>query len=59
MEVRVLSEQDLDIVASICLDPSVPAKWREIMRPNMEARKDWLRAMMPRGASVRRAEDGD
>lgn len=52
MQVRVLSEQDLDIVASICLDPSVPAKWREIMKPSMDARKEWLRAMMPKGLQV-------
>ncbi|MFX1603318.1 MAG: hypothetical protein ACFFCK_07520 [Promethearchaeota archaeon] len=47
-----MSEDDLDIVAGICLDPSVPAKWREIMKPAMEARKDWLRVMMPRGLQV-------
>ncbi|MFQ5832943.1 MAG: GNAT family N-acetyltransferase [Candidatus Thorarchaeota archaeon] len=52
MQVRVLSEQELDIVASICLDPSVPAKWRKIMKPNMDARKDWLRTMMPKGLQV-------
>ncbi|MHA2600947.1 MAG: GNAT family N-acetyltransferase [Candidatus Thorarchaeota archaeon SMTZ1-83] len=52
MHVRLLSEEDLDIVADICLDPSVPAKWREIMRPAMEARKDWLRTMMPKGLQV-------
>jgi hypothetical protein len=52
MHVRVLSEDELDIVAGICLDPSVPAKWREIMKPAMEARKDWLRAMMPKGLQV-------
>ena len=52
MHVRMLSEDDLDIVAGICLDPSVPAKWREIMKPAMEARKDWLRAMMPKGLQV-------
>lgn len=52
MHAHVLSEDDLDIVAGICLDPSVPAKWREIMKPAMEARKDWLRAMMPRGLQV-------
>lgn len=52
MHVRVLSEDDLDIVAGICLDPSVPANWRKIMKPAMEARKDWLRAMMPKGLQV-------
>ncbi|MFW9943718.1 MAG: GNAT family N-acetyltransferase [Candidatus Sifarchaeia archaeon] len=52
MHVRTLSEDDLDIVAGICLDPSVPPKWREIMKPAMEARKDWLRVMMPKGLHV-------
>ncbi|UCH03360.1 MAG: GNAT family N-acetyltransferase [Candidatus Thorarchaeota archaeon] len=48
----MLSEDDLDIVAGICLDPSVPAKWREIMKPAMEARRDWLKAMMQKGLQV-------
>ncbi|MHA2377941.1 MAG: GNAT family N-acetyltransferase [Candidatus Thorarchaeota archaeon] len=52
MQVRKVSAHELDIVAAICLDPSVPAKWRKVMKPKMDARKKWLRIMMPRGLQV-------
>jgi GNAT superfamily N-acetyltransferase len=52
MSVYEAGPEELDIVETICLDPSVPKKWKEAMAPCMEERKDWLRVMMKRGLGV-------
>jgi GNAT superfamily N-acetyltransferase len=49
---REVSSDELDIVAGICLDPSVPKTWREAMAPCMEVRKEWLTGMMKQGLQV-------
>ena len=52
MSVYEAGPEELDIVETICLDSSVPKKWKEAMAPCMEERKDWLRVMMKRGLGV-------
>jgi len=52
MEIRDISPEELDYVAAVCLDPSIPRKWREAMKPAMDARKEWLLAMMGKGLRV-------
>jgi GNAT superfamily N-acetyltransferase len=50
--VREVSPDELDLVEAVCLDPSVPPKWRVAMKPAMERRKVWLRKMMRKGLQV-------
>lgn len=52
MRIREVSPEELDFVSAVCLDPSVPRRWREIMEPCMVDRKNWLKAMMAKGLQV-------
>jgi len=52
MEIRDVPPEELDYVAATCLDPSVPPKWREAMKSAMDARKQWLKAMMLKGLQM-------
>ena len=52
MQICEVSPEELDFVSAVCLDPSVPRRWREIMEPCMGERKKWLRAMMAKGLRV-------
>lgn len=52
MEIRELSPKELDFVEAICLDPSIPPKWREAMKPDMDLRTEWLKTMMGNGLRV-------
>jgi len=57
MRIHEVSPEELDYVAAICLDPSVPPRWQEIMEPCMEQRKKWLKSMMAKGLHVSVALD--
>jgi len=52
MRIHEVSPEELDFVAAVCLDPSIPPKWRKAMEPRMEKRKDWLKSMMDNGLHV-------
>jgi hypothetical protein len=52
MQVHDVQPDELDYVAAICLDPSIPAKWREAMAPCMNCRKEWLREMMKKSLQI-------
>jgi len=52
MQVREVSPRELELISAICLDPSVPPRWREIMEPCMVERKKWLGDMMTRGLQI-------
>jgi len=52
LEVREVTSEELDLVEAVCLDPSVPLKWRIAMKPAMEKRKLWLKKMMRKGLQV-------
>ncbi|MDI6847842.1 MAG: GNAT family N-acetyltransferase [Candidatus Bathyarchaeia archaeon] len=52
MRIREVSSEELDYVAVLCLDPWMPPKWREAMKPAMDARKEWLGTMMRKGLQV-------
>ena len=52
MSVHDVDPEELHLVEAVCLDPSVPKKWKEAMIPCMEDRKDWLGAMMKKGLGV-------
>lgn len=52
MQILEVSREQLDFVAAVCLDPSIPPKWREAMQPAMAVRKEWLKTMMDKGLQV-------
>jgi GNAT superfamily N-acetyltransferase len=52
MIIHDVSSEELDYVTAVCLDPSIPPKWREAMKPAMNVRKDWLKSMMYRGLQI-------
>jgi len=52
LQICEVSPEELDFVSAVCLDPSVPLRWREIMEPCMVERKNWLKAMMAKGLQV-------
>ena len=52
MQIHDVQPDELDYVAAICLDPSIPAKWREAMAPCMHCRKEWLREMMKKSLRI-------
>jgi len=52
MQIHEVSTEELDYVTAICLDPSIPPKWREAMKITMDARTQWLKTMMHKGLQV-------
>ncbi len=52
MRIHEVLAEELDYVSAICLDPSVPLRWQEIMKPCMEERNKWLKAMIAKGLRV-------
>lgn len=52
MQIHQISVEELDYVSRLCVDPWMPPTWREAMMPAMNARKEWLKAMMPQGLRV-------
>lgn len=52
MQIHEVSPEELDYVTAVCLDPSVPPKWREAMKTAMDARKEWLKTMLRKGLQV-------
>ena len=43
MQIREISAEELEYAASLCVDPGIPRKWREEMKPKMDAKKEWRR----------------
>jgi GNAT superfamily N-acetyltransferase len=52
VRIHEVSSEELDYVSAVCLDPSVPPQWQEIMQPCMEERKKWLKVMIAKGLRV-------
>lgn len=52
MSIHEVAPNELEMVTGICLDLSVPKKWKKAMESSMEARKTWLASMMQRGLTV-------
>jgi len=57
MQIHEISTEELDYVTAICLDPSVPSKWREAMKTAMDYRIQWLKTMMHKGLQISVALD--
>ena len=52
MKIHEISIEELDYVTAVCLDPSVPPRWREAMKTAMDARIQWLKTVMRKGLQV-------
>jgi GNAT superfamily N-acetyltransferase len=52
MQIHEVSTEELDYVTAVCLDPSIPPKWREAMKTSMGCRIQWLKTMMHRGLQI-------
>jgi GNAT superfamily N-acetyltransferase len=52
MQIREVSTEELDYVTAVCLDPSIPPKWREAMKTAMDCRIRWLKTMMHKGLQI-------
>ncbi len=52
MQIYEVPPEELDLVAAVCLDPSITPKWRETMKPCMETRKEWIKQMMNKGLRI-------
>jgi GNAT superfamily N-acetyltransferase len=52
MQIREISVEELDYAATLCVDPGIPRKWREEMKPTMEAKKEWFKTMSHKGLQI-------
>ena len=52
MKIQKITEDELDYVRAICLDPSIGPQSREAMRSGMTDRICWIRRMMQRGLEI-------
>jgi GNAT superfamily N-acetyltransferase len=52
MEIQTVSEDKLEIISAICLDPSVDQETRELMENGMDTRVCWIKKMMPKGLEI-------
>ena len=52
MKIEKLSEDKLDYVGAICLDPSIGKQQREDMQPAMTNRIAWIKKMMAKGLEI-------
>jgi GNAT superfamily N-acetyltransferase len=52
MEIHTISEENLDLISSICLDPSVDQETREMMENAMDERINWIKSMIPKGLEI-------
>ena len=52
MEIEPISENNLDVLRGICLDPSVDKKTRILMENGMEERITWVKQMIPKGLGI-------
>lgn len=52
MKVRKITEEELDYVSAICLDPSIGPRIRKAMQRGMTERTCWIRKMMQKGLEI-------
>ncbi|UCC20819.1 MAG: hypothetical protein JSV62_05945 [Promethearchaeota archaeon] len=52
MEIETITEDKLDIVCSVCLDPSVDKETRDLMENGMEKRICWIKEMISKGLEI-------
>ncbi|MFX1378571.1 MAG: GNAT family N-acetyltransferase [Promethearchaeota archaeon] len=52
MEIETITEDKLDLICTVCLDPSVDKKTRDLMEDGMEKRIRWIKEMIPKGLGI-------
>jgi len=52
MEIQTISEDRLDLICAICLDPSVDKETRDLMENSMDERICWIKEMIPKGLEI-------
>jgi hypothetical protein len=52
MKIHTITEENLEIVSSICLDPSVDKETRDLMETGMDERISWIKKMMSKGLEI-------
>lgn len=52
MEIQIITEDKLDLICAICLDPSVDQEARDLMENGMDKRICWIKKMMPKGLDI-------
>ncbi|MFQ6125315.1 MAG: GNAT family N-acetyltransferase [Candidatus Heimdallarchaeota archaeon] len=52
MRIQKVTEEELDYVSAICLDPSIGKKNRHTMQKGMTARIRWIKQMLPKGLEI-------
>ena len=52
MEIKTVTDENLDIICKICLDPSIDKETRKLMEDGMKNRILWIKKMMPKGLEI-------
>lgn len=52
MEIKIVSEDELEFIPAICMDPSVGKKLKKVMKTCMEQRISWIKKMMKHGLEI-------
>ncbi|MFX1390466.1 MAG: GNAT family N-acetyltransferase [Promethearchaeota archaeon] len=52
MEIKTVTEDNLDFICAVCLDPSVDKETRLLMENAMEDRIKWIKEMIPKGLEI-------
>ncbi|MFX1499819.1 MAG: GNAT family N-acetyltransferase [Promethearchaeota archaeon] len=52
MKIQNITEDNLDLICAICLDPSVDREARDFMDKGMDNRLFWIKRMMPKGLGI-------
>ncbi|MFX0139123.1 MAG: GNAT family N-acetyltransferase, partial [Candidatus Hodarchaeota archaeon] len=52
MEIQVFTEDKLDLICAICLDPSVDQETKNLMEDGMDRRISWIKKMMSIGLEI-------
>lgn len=52
MKIQKITEEELEYVSAVCLDPSIGSRRREAMQVGMTNRICWIRKMMKKGLAI-------
>jgi GNAT superfamily N-acetyltransferase len=52
MKIQTITEDKLDLINAICLDPSVDKETRRLMENGMDHRICWIKKMIPKGLEI-------
>ena len=52
MEIQTITEDNLDLICAVCLDPSVDKETRNLMENGMNDRMSWIKEMRSKGLEI-------